>query len=160
MQTENSNRIFELNNQNLIYYSTAAGEYNDGTEEKSDMSEYPIMPKELQIYRDFVWEEVTGCYLYMVKANDTLGIMVIKEFESTSENGVPFEEVQKKAELMANFMIDSKDHKDTPIYIGKQTGMKLLNDPEPRHELGMFFPIWTKRITLHWAIWTLNDLVL
>lgn len=49
------------------FYSTSFGEVNDGSEKTQNVSSYPVIPRELKQYMDTIWQENTGCFLYMAK---------------------------------------------------------------------------------------------
>jgi len=125
------------------FYSTSFGEVNDGTEKTLGMDNYPVIPCELKQYMVTIWQENAGCFLYMAKINGQLGVLATVEFEPDK-----YEEMLEKAYELTQI----KELDYAAVYPGKHTGLKLLNDPAPKHELSLFIPIGTSSERLYEAV--------
>jgi len=133
----------DLNTVEAEFYSTSFGEINDGSEKTKSVSSYPVIPNELKQYMDTIWQENAGCFLYMAKIKGQLGVLATVEFEPDK-----YEELLEKADELTR--IKELDH--ATVYPGKHTGLKLLNDPAPKHELSLFMPIGTSRERVYEAV--------
>lgn len=59
-----------------------------------------------------------------------------------------YEEMLNKAHALSQI----KELVHATVYPGKHTGLKLLNEPAPKHELSLFMPIGTSRERLYEAV--------
>lgn len=136
-------KLQDLSTVEAEFYSTSFGEINDGSEKTQNVSNYPVIPDELKQYMDTIWQENAGCFLYMAKIKGQLGVLATVEFEPDK-----YEELLEKADELTRI----KELNHATVYPGKHTGLKLLNDPAPKHELSLFMPIGTSRERLYEAV--------
>ena len=140
--------IYNLKDVDIEFYSNTYGEVNDGTDNNRHNNLYPVIPPELKEYMQKIWQPYPDCYLYMVRIKDELGVLIVTEFEADQ-----FSEMMESAMHLSHIQALIHDG----IYYGKNTGLKLLFDNEPKHELGLFLHMDTNPDRVTQIVWHLRN---